>query len=99
MWHQGVLELVRGSAVRKPSTTKVLMIAMLASCVTIAGLVSLPGVGDAGKVPRPRLFYLSLGDSYSVGYQPGKGATVSKAVTERSARVAADFAGGTPGWT
>ena len=60
---------------RKPSTTKVLMTAMLAACVTAAGLVSLPGVGDAGRVPRPRLFYLSLGDSYSVGYQPGKGAT------------------------
>jgi hypothetical protein len=51
--------------------------------VVVAGVVALPGTGQAAgsklrshtsskKVP---LFYLSLGDSYSVGYQPGIGAT------------------------
>jgi hypothetical protein len=45
----------------------------------VAGVVALPGTGQAAgskmrshtsskKVP---LFYLSLGDFYSVGYQPG----------------------------
>src|SRR5664280_1273174 len=66
---------LRGSAVRKRSTVALLVGAVLAISVTAAGLVSLPGVGGAAGVPRTRPFYLSLGDSYSVGYQPGKGAT------------------------
>src|ERR1035438_8588670 len=66
---------LRGSAVRKRSTAALLVGAVLAISVTAAGLVSLPGVGGAAGVPRTRLFYLSLGDSYSVGYQPGKGET------------------------
>jgi lysophospholipase L1-like esterase len=61
--------------VRKRSTAALLVGAVLAISVTAAGLVSLPGVGGAAGVPRTRPFYLSLGDSYSVGYQPGKGAT------------------------
>ncbi len=38
-------------------------------------LVAVPGVSQAAKVKPPLPYYLSLGDSYSVGYQPGIGAT------------------------
>ena len=36
-------------------------------------MTALPQVAGAAK--RPTTYYVSLGDSYSVGYQPGKGAT------------------------
>ena len=52
----------------------------LAAVIMVAlGLLALPTVSQAQTVPAktkpvPK-FYLSLGDSYSVGYQPGIGAT------------------------
>jgi lysophospholipase L1-like esterase len=51
----------------------------VAVAVLALGAVALPSVGQAQTVPArtkplPK-FYLSLGDSYSVGYQPGIGAT------------------------
>jgi lysophospholipase L1-like esterase len=46
----------------------------LAVCATAAaGLLVSPGVAQASKA-KP-LYYVSVGDSYSVGYQPGLGAT------------------------
>jgi lysophospholipase L1-like esterase len=50
------------------------------SLVGVVGLsaltvVAAPGVSQAAKVKPPPPYYLSLGDSYSVGYQPGLGAT------------------------
>jgi lysophospholipase L1-like esterase len=47
----------------------VAMAALSAAVVTLA-----PGVSQAAKPKLPQ-YYLSLGDSYSVGYQPGTGAT------------------------
>jgi lysophospholipase L1-like esterase len=41
--------------------------------VVTLSLVALPGVSDGAKAPH--LYYLSLGDSYSIGYQPGVGGT------------------------
>jgi lysophospholipase L1-like esterase len=51
------------------------MVTMLvvAMGVLTSSLVALPGVSDAAKAARP--YYLSLGDSYSIGYQPGIGGT------------------------
>lgn len=46
---------------------------LLGLALAAAGLVALPGVARAGT-PKPT-FYVSVGDSYSVGYQPGVGAT------------------------
>ncbi len=46
---------------------------LIAGTGTALALVAVPGVGQAAKAP-PK-FYLSLGDSYSVGYQPVLGAT------------------------
>ena len=68
---------------RRRSTFSVVAAALVVTGVMVAGVVALPGTGQAAgskmrshtsskKVP---LFYLSLGDSYSVGYQPGIGAT------------------------
>jgi lysophospholipase L1-like esterase len=37
--------------------------------VLTLGLTAFPGVGHAARAPHP--YYLSLGDSYSIGYQPG----------------------------
>jgi lysophospholipase L1-like esterase len=44
--------------------------------VSVAALVAVPGVSQAkpkAKTPAPVSYYLSLGDSYSVGYQPVPG--------------------------
>jgi lysophospholipase L1-like esterase len=46
---------------------------LLGLTVAVAGVVALPGVARAGTA-KPT-YYVSLGDSYSVGYQPGVGAT------------------------
>jgi lysophospholipase L1-like esterase len=48
------------------------------TCAAVIGLATLsivafPGVSQAAKAPRP--YYLSLGDSYSIGYQPGTAGT------------------------
>ena len=40
--------------------------------VTAVSVVALPVTAQASKAPT---YYVSLGDSYSVGYQPGLGAT------------------------
>jgi lysophospholipase L1-like esterase len=68
---------------RRRSTLSVVAATLVLTGMVVAGVVALPGTGQAAgsmmrshtsskKVP---LFYLSLGDSYSVGYQPGMGAT------------------------
>ena len=65
---------------RRRSTFSIVAATLVITGVVVAGVVALPGTGRAAgpkvthskKVP---LFYLSLGDSYSVGYQPGIGAT------------------------
>lgn len=44
---------------------------VMIGCVA-AGILATPGAADAAKSPT---YYVSLGDSYSVGYQPGLGAT------------------------
>ena len=41
--------------------------------VAAASIVALPGTAQASKATPT--YYVSLGDSYSVGYQPGLGAT------------------------
>jgi lysophospholipase L1-like esterase len=48
---------------------------MLALLVTALGATVVVGGGAANAVTRSPTYYVSLGDSYSVGYQPGKGAT------------------------
>jgi lysophospholipase L1-like esterase len=45
---------------------------MLIGCVT-AGILGAPGAAEAAT--KSPTYYVSLGDSYSVGYQPGRGAT------------------------
>ncbi|MGD0312845.1 MAG: GDSL-type esterase/lipase family protein [Acidimicrobiales bacterium] len=45
----------------------------VATGVIAVALVALPGVSRAATPKEP--YYLSLGDSYSVGYQPGLGST------------------------
>ena len=45
---------------------------LTATAVATLGTVMLPQVAAAKRSPT---YYVSLGDSYSVGYQPGKGAT------------------------
>jgi len=57
----------------KRSKLSVVGAALIAASLGIVGLVATPGVTQASKAPP--LLYLSLGDSYSVGYQPGMGAT------------------------
>jgi lysophospholipase L1-like esterase len=50
--------------------------ALAAASVAAIGLVAIPGVSHAAKPAKTAPpYYLSLGDSYSVGYQPGIGAT------------------------
>ncbi len=46
---------------------------LVAGLVAVVGLALTPGFSQAAKSP-PK-YYLSLGDSYSVGFQPGMGAT------------------------
>ncbi len=58
---------------RQRSTVSAVKVALLAASVAAFGLVAVPGVSQAAKAAQP--YYLSLGDSYSVGYQPGFGAT------------------------
>jgi lysophospholipase L1-like esterase len=62
------------------------MSVLVAGAVTAIGLVVAPGVSQAAKAP-PK-YYLSLGDSYSVGYQPGLGATAGyTAVVAKKAKM------------
>ncbi len=55
------------------STLSVALSVLVAGAVALIGLTVAPEASQAAKSP-PK-FYLSLGDSYSVGYQPGIGAT------------------------
>jgi lysophospholipase L1-like esterase len=45
---------------------------MMVGCI-MAGLLAMPGAAQAAT--KSPTYYVSLGDSYSVGYQPGRGAT------------------------
>jgi lysophospholipase L1-like esterase len=47
----------------------------LAAVVAISGIGLSSRPAPAGAAPAAHRYYLSLGDSYSIGYQPGKGAT------------------------
>jgi lysophospholipase L1-like esterase len=44
--------------------------AVVAASVAAIGLVAVPGVSQAAHVKKLPVYYLSLGDSYSIGYQP-----------------------------
>jgi lysophospholipase L1-like esterase len=59
--------------VHKRSIGAVLISVVATAGVLGGGLVGLSGVGHAASTPSP--YYLSLGDSYSIGYQPGHGGT------------------------
>jgi lysophospholipase L1-like esterase len=66
---------------RRRSRFSIVAATLVATGVMAAGVMALPGTGQAagsnmrGHAKKAPLFYLSLGDSYSVGYQPGMGAT------------------------
>ncbi len=51
--------------------TKIIALVALATLATLA----LPGEAQARSRPSSPTYYVSLGDSYSVGYQPGLGST------------------------
>lgn len=55
--------------------TRTTVRAMLAFATVIAGALVLPGAAQAAGTTARTMYYVSLGDSYSVGYQPGLGAT------------------------
>lgn len=54
---------------RNRSILSVGLSVLMAASVAVVGLVASPGVSQAAN-KKPPLYYLSLGDSYSVGYQP-----------------------------
>ncbi len=57
---------------------------MMIGCVTTA-ILTVPGAAQAAT--KSRTYYVSLGDSYSVGFQPGRGATPGyTAVVARATR-------------
>jgi lysophospholipase L1-like esterase len=56
---------------RHRSSKHVVKVALVAACAAMFGLVAVPGVAQTAGAAKPaRPFYVSLGDSYSVGYQP-----------------------------
>jgi hypothetical protein len=64
------------------STLSIVASTLVVAGVMVAGVIALPGTGQAAgskmghtSSKKAPMFYLSLGDSYSVGYQPGIGAT------------------------
>ncbi|HWF16568.1 MAG TPA: SGNH/GDSL hydrolase family protein [Acidimicrobiales bacterium] len=61
--------------------------------VAVLGTVTLPSVTTVGAATRSPTYYVSLGDSYSVGYQPGLGATPGYAsyVAKRTHLTLANF--------
>jgi len=65
-------------------------LALLAAALAATGLVALPGVAQAGPATT---YYVSVGDSYSVGYQPGLGATTGYAgyVAKKTGLTLANF--------
>ena len=48
---------------------------LVAGGLAAVGLVATAGVSQAARVPKVRPLYVSLGDSYSIGFQPGVGGT------------------------
>jgi len=64
---------------RRRSTTAKLATMVGAAGMVLVGLVAIPGVSQAAKAGKAKAgpsYYLSIGDSYSVGYQPvGNGAS------------------------
>jgi lysophospholipase L1-like esterase len=60
---------------RERSVVSVVSCGLAVATLVALGLVVAPGVSQAGSMKAPQKYYLSLGDSYSVGYQPGVGAT------------------------
>ncbi len=55
---------------RRRSTVATLMTLVGAASLTLVGLVAVPGAAQARTAKPAPKFYLSIGDSYSVGYQP-----------------------------
>ena len=64
------------------------MAALVAASVVVVGLVAVPGVSQAMKMKKSPPFYLSLGDSYSVGFQPNANGIGGKATAGYTAYVA-----------
>ena len=63
---------------RRPTLSS-MTTALVATLLVAAGVLSGPLAAQAAPAAAAKTaapYYLSLGDSYSVGYQPGKGATV-----------------------
>jgi len=60
---------------RRRSVLSLALSGLAAAAVATAGLAVAPGVSGAAKARPPVPYYLSLGDSYSIGYQPGHGST------------------------
>jgi lysophospholipase L1-like esterase len=62
---------------RRPALSSLTATA-LATALVVSGLLALPLAAGAAPTAATSTtpYYLSLGDSYSVGYQPGNGATV-----------------------
>ena len=71
---------------RKRSAGTAVVAALVAAAVVMVGLVAVPGVSQAAKKSPP--FYLSLGDSYSVGYQPNANGIGGNATAGYTAYVA-----------
>lgn len=71
---------------RRRSTKSVVLVTVLATCVVAVGLVTAPGASQAATTHMKKApeLYLSLGDSYSIGYQPPSGTSLG---------------GGSPGYT
>jgi len=65
-------------------------VALLVATLAATCLVALPGVAQAGPATT---YYVSVGDSYSVGYQPGLGATTGYAgyVAKKTGLTLANF--------
>lgn len=57
---------------RSRSVMSIALAAVVAAGVAAIGLVGVPGVSQAAAkhVTKAPVYYLSLGDSYSIGYQP-----------------------------
>lgn len=65
-----------GPTVRRRWTVSVLTAVTAMTAVMGVTILGGPaGIGPAGAAPASRPYYLSLGDSYSIGYQPGMGST------------------------
>ncbi len=68
----GGLDETRGEAVHRSIVALATAVAALGTVISLA-LVGPSAVSQAAGASRP--YYLSLGDSYSIGYQPGIGGT------------------------